>query len=276
MPRALFAASVLLVFGAPALGLAGRLGAAQLRHRAERTWARLAVRMLRIDLQITGLEHIDPAESYVVVPLHEGFADIVALLHLPIDLQFVARTELADWRVLGSYLRSSGQITVDTERPLAAYRHLLDRAPSVFARGESLVVFPQGTILGIESAFSEGAFRLAERQGRPVLPIVLAGAGQVWAHPFSPLVRFRRTIRMEILDAIPAKAARSHIPELQRQMKQIALARSPQARRFVPERDGWWDDYRYEIDPGFPKLLSRVERHRADVRSAAPGIETKP
>lgn len=29
-----------------------------------------------------------------------------------------------------------------------------------------------------------------------------------------------------------------------------------------PERDGWWDGYRFEIDADFPELRARVARHR--------------
>jgi hypothetical protein len=46
-------------------------------------------------------------------------------------------------------------------------------------------------------------------------------------------------------------------------MKRIALegAMAP-ARRFRPEIDGFWDDYRYDIDPTFPELAARVAAHR--------------
>ena len=263
LPRAALTALLLLGVAAPLLTLAARLHLPSLQHRLERSWARLAVRLLGVGLHISGLEHIDPARSYVIVPLHEGFADAAALLHLPLDLRFAVRSELEDWRLLGDYLRASRQIVVDPETPLAAYRRLLAAAPGVFAKRESLVVFPQGTLLGIESAFSAGAFRLAERYERPLLPVVLSGAHRVWERPFSPLVRFGRAIHMEVLEPIAPQEARGALPALQARMKQKALEAGAPARRFVPERDGWWDDYRYEIDPAFPDLAQRVERHRA-------------
>jgi 1-acyl-sn-glycerol-3-phosphate acyltransferase len=234
-----------------------------MQHRLERLWARLSVRLLGITMQVSGLENFDRDGSYVVVPLHEGFADAVALFHLPLGLRFVTREELAGWKVLGSYLEASGQIAVDPEKPVSAYRKLLEGAQGVFAEGDSLVVFAQGTILGIESAFSEGAFRLAERENRPLLPVVLTGSHRVWDHPFSPRVRFGQTIRMEVLPPIEPEDARSSFASLPDRMRRAALAGSPPARRFVPERDGWWDDYRYEIDPAFPELAERVRRHRA-------------
>ena len=266
LPRAILAAVVLLGVMPLLLNLVARTGSRTWQHRMERAWARVAVSLLGIDLRIGGLENVDQLQAYVVVPLHEGFADIIALLHLPVGLRFVARDELTGWQILGKYLRASGQIVVDPESPVASYRRLLAAAPGVLAGGESVVVFAQGTILGIESAFSPGAFRVAERLERPVLPVVLSGAHRVWDHPFSPRVRFGQKIRLEILPPIPPESATSSMAGLQVRMKQQALTSSPGPRRFVPERDGWWDEYRYEIDPTFTDLLQRVESHRAALK----------
>ena len=273
LPRAILAAAVLLVMMPLLLNLVARTGSRTWQHRMERAWARVAVVLLGIDLRITGLENVDPQQAYVVVPLHEGFADIIALLHLPVGLRFVARDELTAWQVLGKYLQASGQIVVDPESPLASYRRLLAAAPEVLAGGESVVVFAQGTILGIESAFSPGAFRVAERSEHPVLPIVLSGAHRVWDHPFSPRVRFGQKIRLEVMPPISPESATSSMAGLQVRMKQQALASSPGPRRWVPERDGWWDEYRYEIDPAYAELLRRVESHRAEMKRSAQGSD---
>ena len=263
VPRAVLAAVVLLGVLPIVLNLVARFGSRRRQHRMERVWARVAVRLLGIDLHISGLENVDPAQSYVIVPLHEGFADVIALLHLPVGIRFVARDELTGWKVLGRYLRESGQIVVDPESPIASYRRLLSTAPDVLAAGDSVVVFAQGTILGIESAFSAGAFRLAARSERPVLPIVLSGSHRVWDHPFSPRVLFGQKITLEVMPPIAPEDATRSMADLEVRMKQKALASTPGPRRFVPERDGWWDEYRYEIDPAFTELLRRVDDHRA-------------
>jgi 1-acyl-sn-glycerol-3-phosphate acyltransferase len=92
LPRAAAAASVLIGLTPPMMRLApGRTS------RLQRGWGRLARSQLGIDLRITGLGHIDAAQHYVVVALHEGFADVAALLYLPPDLRFVARSELSNW-----------------------------------------------------------------------------------------------------------------------------------------------------------------------------------
>ena len=47
-------------------------------------------------------------------------------------------------------------------------------------------------------------------------------------------------------------------------MKDLALqdGMAP-VRRFVPERDGWWDGYAFEIDPDFPELAAAIEARRS-------------
>jgi 1-acyl-sn-glycerol-3-phosphate acyltransferase len=234
-------------------------------HRAERAWARATARTLRLRLDIEGMDLVDPTQTYVITALHEGLVDIVALFHMPLAMRFLVRDELFSWTTLGRYLRATNQIEVSESRELASLRRLYAESKAAISAGESLVVFPQGSVLGIEVGFQEGAFRLARSLGARVLPVVLAGSHRVWEHPFSPLVRLDQRVFMRVLPAIDTHhltpTASRH---LERRMKKIALEESSVTpRRFDPDRDGWWDGYRFEIDPDFPELASRLARRRA-------------
>ncbi|MGI8823594.1 MAG: lysophospholipid acyltransferase family protein [Acidimicrobiia bacterium] len=237
----------------------------RIMHGAERAWARATARVLGLELDIEGLDLVDPSETYVIVALHEGLADVVALFHLPLPLRFLVRDEFFSWKTLGRYLRATGQIEVSESRDLASLRQLYAGATAAIGAGESLVVFPQGSVLGVEVGFQEGAFRLARSLGTRVLPVVLAGSHRVWEHPFSPLVRLDQRIFMHVLPAVDAHGlAPRESRHLERRMKEIALEESSvMPRRFDPDRDGWWDGYRFEIDPDFPELASRLARRRA-------------
>jgi 1-acyl-sn-glycerol-3-phosphate acyltransferase len=247
-----------------------------LLHKVERWWARGLCRHLKLQLEITGLDHINPGQTYIITPLHEGFADVVALLHLPLNLRFVARDELFDWQVLGAYLRDTGQICVSPEHGARSYRHLLRTAPSVVAQGESIAIFPQGTILGIETDFHLGPFALARSMGCAILPIALTGGHRVWEHPYTPRLRYNQRISLRVLppiEDIPQQA--DELEQLRqavrRQLKHIALSDAMAApRRFVPERDGYWDGFAYRIDPDFPELAADIATHRKQFRQARP------
>ena len=247
------------------------------RHRRfARRWANRVLDVTNTELDVVGLEHVDVDESYVVAALHEGFADALALMNLPLRLAWVARDELADWPRLDAFLDTSAAFTLSPEQPIAAMRTMLSSAPTVFETGRSLVVFPQGTLLGIEAAFSPGAFRIADRFGRPILPVVLTGSHRVYEYPFSPMVRFGQTIRMQVLPPVPPGAALEAMDRIEREMQDAALAASPGPRRYQPDRDGFWDGYAFEIGTRFDDVAARVRAHRAAVASNEDATSAKP
>ncbi len=263
LPRLALGAALLLGPAAQAVFVAGRQGRSR---TAERRWARLAARLLGMQIEVAGVDHIDPETTYLVAPLHEGFADVIALLHLPLDLRFAARDELVEWPALGSGLRTGNHVLISPEEPRAALRSLMRAAPAARAAGESLVVFPQGSLLGIETAFSRGAFAVAERTGVPVLPIVVTGTHRVWEHPFSPLVRFGERVAVEVFPPVNPPYPPQEIRMLERAMKARALTSAAPVRRYQPEIDGFWDGYRFAIDPDFPDVFDEVARHRSGRR----------
>lgn len=199
----------------------------------------------------------------MLLPLHEGFADPLALLRLGLDLRFVARDELLEWPTLGRYLKYSSQIVVREDSPRTAYRRLLAEGRQSLDAGEAVVVFPQGSILGIEVAFWKGAFRLAERLDAHVLPVAVTGTHRVWEFPYSPTVRFNQTVSVRVLPAVPPHEVLGRAQAIEQNLKDVALSPDTAApRRFRPEVDGFWDGYRYEIDPRFEELRSVIATRR--------------
>lgn len=256
---------LLIGLGSIVFWLLGVLGDRNVIHAAERLWARMVVRLLRLRLDLEGIHNIDPERSYVVVSLHEGFADVVGLLHLGLPMRFLVRDELFEWRALGRYLSATGQIKVDERPTRSALRAIYRGIEAAIAGGDSLAVFAQGSILGVEVAFQDGAFRIARRLGLPVLPVVITGSHLVWEHPYSPTVRVDQQVSVRVLPPLePDRLDAGVTRDLERRMKTVALDPSTApARRFDPGRDGWWDDYRYEIDPDFPELADRVLARRS-------------
>ena len=240
------------------------------RHRefASR-WSKRVLDATDTRLEVVGSDHVDVDEAYVVASLHESFADALALMQLPLCLAWVARDELAGWNRLEAFLDSAAAFTLSPEEPVRAMRSLLFEAPMVFETGRSLVVFPQGTLLGIETAFSAGAFHIADRFRRPLLPVVITGSHRVYEYPFTPTVRFGETIRMQILPPVDPGGAVAAMADVEDRMRRAALAADPGPRRYRPERDGYWDGYAFEIAPVFEALASEVSAHRRSVAEEA-------
>ena len=127
----------------------------------------------------------------IVVANHASMMDSVLLMELP--------TGIGDGRVwakgwpfkvplLGWLMRLSGHMFVEDF-------NILPDAQEFLADGTSLLVFPESsrTRTGHVARFREGAFLLAARTGRPIVPVALHGSfecfppGQSWI--FSPHLR---------------------------------------------------------------------------------------
>jgi 1-acyl-sn-glycerol-3-phosphate acyltransferase len=242
------------------------------RTELQRECAARLLAHLRVRLEIEGLAHL-PRSPHVVVALHEGLADALCLTQLALPMRFVARAEIFEWQWIGPALAGMRHIAVEPEQGAQAYRKLLASAGETFSAGEHLLLFPQGAVLGIETAFQAGAFRLARTLRMPILPIVIAGAHRIWEHPFSPRVRYGQRVGIVVLPPIDAERVQARTPEalrleLQREMKAVALSgRLPAPRRYVPARDGFWDGFAFEIDESFAELRAEVAAHRRALRS---------
>lgn len=257
--------SRVLVSGALGSGaaLAPRLTDRTMR-RLERLWARAIASAVGLTIELDGADLIDPATQYIVMPLHESFVDIPALLHLPLDLRFTVREELLALPKIGPYLAATGQIPIPEAPTRSELRALSASIDEVLATGASVVMFPQGSILGVETAFASGARWIARSTGLPVLPVVIAGTHQVWEYPFSTTVRFGRSVTLRVGESIPAvDLSRSRMRTLEQSMKRTAIASPNPVRHFVPARDGWWDGYRFDIDPDFTELHQAFAAHRS-------------
>jgi len=224
-------------------------------------WARAVIRTLDVKLQISGSDLIEAGRPYLVLPLHDGLVDIAVLLSLSLPMTFVTRADLADEEPFDRLLQASDQILINPEAP-SALRTVMRETAQRNAQGRSVVMFPQGSVLGIETAFQKGAFDVARTLELEVLPVVIAGTHKVWDHPFSPLISLSQPVFVQVLAPRRVKAFEEY-RTLEREMKTLALNNTwARARRYVPERDGYWDGYRFDIDPDYPDVADGVARHR--------------
>lgn len=238
------------------------------RDRLQRAFSTRLLRHLGVQLDIAGLEHIGGG-PYVIVALHEGIADVLCLLQLPLPMRFVARREIFTWPGIGPAITRLGHISINPEHPLGGFRDLWRGAQSILEGGESVALFPQGAIAGIQSDFQRGAFEVARRVNAPILPVAITGTHRVWEHPFTPTLRYGQRVSVRVLPEVSAGHVQSgpldqRRVSIRRAMKAAALAPGmAPARHFDPGRDGYWDGYRLDIDPDFPDLARHMADHRA-------------
>lgn len=127
-------------------------------------------------ITISGRTEVNDRAPYVVVCNHLSQADIPLISNLPWEMKWVAKKELFDTPVVGWMMKLAGDISVDRRAP--------DRKEMTFEQARyylenrcSVMFFPEGTRSrsGKLNAFTRGAFELAIREQKPVLPLVIDG-----------------------------------------------------------------------------------------------------
>jgi 1-acyl-sn-glycerol-3-phosphate acyltransferase len=141
-----------------------------------------------------------PSGPVIVAANHESFLDppLLALVTRR-PLHFLAKVEL--WRYPpGAWLMDAlGGIPIRRDR-----RDLLSvgRAVELLRDGESVAIFPQGTVQG--GAWTRGAARLALATGTPLVPVRIIGTKQALA---KGRIGFPK-IRLVVGEPIPVEQAK--------------------------------------------------------------------
>ena len=94
--------------------------------RVVRWWAAVWLRAAGARVVVDGLEHVEPAATYVVVSNHQSNLDPMAQLRaLPLSLRVLAMRELFRIPLLGRAMRIAGMIEVDRIPPTSARSTML-------------------------------------------------------------------------------------------------------------------------------------------------------
>ncbi|OYD67553.1 lysophospholipid acyltransferase family protein [Rhodococcus sp. OK302] len=140
--------------------------------------ARVLCRLQGLAVTRTGLENIPPTGGAVLAINHTSYLDFVqaalAVGETKRKLRLMAKTELADNKILGFLMRGCGVIEVDRSAGAEAFRVGVD----ALRRGELVGVYPEATISrSFEiKEFKSGAARMAIEAGVPIIPVIVWGA----------------------------------------------------------------------------------------------------
>ena len=121
-------------------------------------------------------------EPYVVISNHLSNLDSMLLFRfLKIKLVFMAKKEVYKLPVFKTAARSFNFIKVDRSIK-NDNENINSQARNLFKNGWSLMVYPQGTRAQKENflPFKSGAFHIALENNVPILPVVIAGTGDIW------------------------------------------------------------------------------------------------
>jgi 1-acyl-sn-glycerol-3-phosphate acyltransferase len=121
--------------------------------------------------QVVGKEHVPATGPVILAPVHRSFADFgFTAFCTRRKLFFMTKDTMWKNKYLGKLLLYVGAFPVHRE---SADREALQRAEEVLARGQCLVLFPDGTRRQgpVIEDLMEGAAFLSARTGAPIVPI---------------------------------------------------------------------------------------------------------
>ncbi|HEY7318714.1 MAG TPA: 1-acylglycerol-3-phosphate O-acyltransferase [Candidatus Binatia bacterium] len=165
-------------------------------------WARLSLRLARLEITVAGLERLDPARPYVFMPNHSSFLDVLLVFaFIPHNFRSIAKKEMFSMPLFGLTVKCSGQIPLDRESPRKALQSI-KQATELLKRGVSIVVFPEGTRSpdGKIHQFKTTLFVLPIRTRTPVVPVLIEGTFQVLRR--GSLLLRRSPVKMTFLDPV--------------------------------------------------------------------------
>jgi 1-acyl-sn-glycerol-3-phosphate acyltransferase len=154
--------------------------------------------------RIEGAENVPSHGPAILAVNHIAYLDPFAAAYL-VDHRkrrprFLAKSELFHDRRIAWILKGCRQIEV--RRGTANAPMALDRALEALARGEIVVVFPEGTITNDPDlnpmAPKTGAARLALESGAPLVPCAVWGTQNVWPKGYAKHWRPRQEILIRV------------------------------------------------------------------------------
>lgn len=129
-------------------------------------------------MDVSGLENIDKKKTYVIVANHQSLADIIVLYQMKAQFKWVAKESLFKVPFIGWSLSLAKHIKLERGK-FASIKKVYRQAAEWLKNDMSVLFFPEGTRSETDemNEFQNGAFKLAIKEKRPVLPVLIKGTG---------------------------------------------------------------------------------------------------
>lgn len=188
-----------------------------------RSWSRLVLRWSGVNVNVSGAEHLVPGERYVYASNHASMFDIpVILACVPDNVRIMYKKELERVPIFGWSLAVSPFVAIDRGKKRQAAA-VLDEVTATLRSGSSVLIFPEGTRSsdGRVQEFRRGAFTLAVKSERPIVPVALIGTAAILPKGTRRLAGGRVTLKIFPPVAVPASATREQEKGLMLQVHDI-------------------------------------------------------
>ncbi|MBU1341179.1 MAG: 1-acyl-sn-glycerol-3-phosphate acyltransferase [Proteobacteria bacterium] len=167
-------------------------------------WASLYTWCMPIwSVKITDREKMDMKKSYVIVSNHQSQLDILVAYRLFFPFRWISKAEVFLLPFIGWNMVLNGYVKLkrgDKE----SVREMMDQCEKLLEQNVSIILFPEGTRskTGIIKPFKPGAFVLAKKMKKPILPLVINNTKDALPK-HSLILRGRHRMEIRVLDEIP-------------------------------------------------------------------------
>lgn len=144
-------------------------------------WSRRILNFSGVKLNLIGLDNISTDQSYIFISNHSSLFDIpVLFLSIPVNSRIIYKEELERIPIFGLMMKKSPLISVRREDPRKSFDSIQKSIESI-KENVSVIVFPEGTRsrTGELGEFRRGAFNLATRSGKLIVPITIIGSNRI-------------------------------------------------------------------------------------------------
>lgn len=131
------------------------------------------------NITASGLENIDHSRAYVIVANHRSLADIVIIYKSRMQFKWVAKESLFSVPFIGWNMYLARHIKLE-RGSFSSIKKVYRQAALWLRSGMPVLFFPEGTRSETDQMkeFQNGAFKLAIKEGVPVLPMKIVGGGE--------------------------------------------------------------------------------------------------
>ena len=181
-----------------------------------------------IRLEIRGQNHI-PDGPCIIAPQHQSAFETYMLFLLFKYPVFILKDSLQSIPLIGWYISRGGLIAIDREAGASAMRRVLRAADQALARGETVLLFPEGTrtLPGKRKEYKPGIVALYQHCNAPLVPMAL-NSGHYWGK--TRFAKIPGTIVFEFLPCIEKGQDRATFLSNLRTMIETAAAGLPRPR----------------------------------------------
>ncbi|HQO08793.1 MAG TPA: lysophospholipid acyltransferase family protein [Clostridiales bacterium] len=139
------------------------------------------MKWVRTDVKVIGSENI-PDVPVVVISNHQAAFDIPLLFSVLTNKpSFIAKIELSRIPLFASWMRMLGCLFIDRSSPRKGLESF-KKAAEMIKKGQSVILFPEGTRRPTIIPFKKGSFKLPLMAEVPILPVTITGTEKITAN----------------------------------------------------------------------------------------------